>query len=471
MKPLFLFLNALLFVFYSLGVQAQFQIGDWKVDSIIDLAVQERPYQVLGAECDAQGHLFLALRFLDAFKAGGNAYLDLSYQQLAPSTDDDKGDGVLLKYDTTGGLQWVTAFQQKGDLHFDGFEVDEGGNSYLLFYYEGKVHINFNAYQGFDDPMEEGYALLKLNAAGKLVWEKRFQKGGNRSQRPHLALHQKQLYICTGFSEFVRMQGEELKQEAEGVYTALLRLDTSGTLEALQLLETQPEAKEQAAPFFAPYDLAVDATGRPLLKILYEGTHQPAGTGLVDTTAAMEEALLQLSAQGKVNWCRPLYGVANSRMLPSNEGFFLWGQTQKERVRLGSKSKEQLKDATVGNLYFSHWSEAGKLEWLQAPFQGFELKPLATVYEQQLQLVLGQLRPKSREQAFFQESVLDISQNYLLQSENSGALSPLQALPPNLESAFLIRTEHFYWFGGLYEGQSEEETLRSLRLYLLKKSD
>lgn len=114
-----------------------------------------QPPRVTGMSFNAAGKLFLGGNFSDTMNVNGT---------ILPIYGPD--NFFIAKYSISGGMDWVQAFS---DATLHDIHSDESGNTFVMISFSGPIIIFGQTFTALD---ASDLLVLKLDAAGSLVWSK-----------------------------------------------------------------------------------------------------------------------------------------------------------------------------------------------------------------------------------------------------------------------------------------------------------
>lgn len=195
----------------------------------------------------------------------GNAYVVLS----STSTGSGDYDAVVVKYDTSGVLQWQRAIGDANPGWGFGIAVDAGGNSYLAGY---------NTYVGTGTDV----VVVKLDPTGTEVWQRKIGPATNTADSGHT--------ITIDSSGNIIIVGRSLSIPAIGTLDNIIviKCDSSGN---------------------TVWQRAVGANGVDFgLGVTTDSSNNVYVVGYTESTGSRDGLIVKYDASGNLVWQRALGG-------------------------------------------------------------------------------------------------------------------------------------------------------------------
>lgn len=216
-----------------------------------------------------------------AVDAAGNVYLAGGFS--SPTANFDGGlslaneggqDGFLVRFDASGGLQWVRQLGGTQDSRPNGLAVDDAGNAYLVGEFSGTMQLPGTSLS--TAPSDQNLFVARFSTTGGVDWAR--QAGGSLPDAARaVTVRGTNVFLAGYFSGVATFGGETLVSVGNTYDAFLARLDTNGTFAFAQ----QAGGNDLGGDF--GLGLAVDATGNALLVGYFSGSGALGSTSATST--------------------------------------------------------------------------------------------------------------------------------------------------------------------------------------------
>ncbi|MEM0999545.1 MAG: T9SS type A sorting domain-containing protein [Bacteroidota bacterium] len=204
----------------------------------------------------------------------------------------------VCRYDSSGALQWATAFSNSEDLELGGIAAGSNNEVYLAGTFEENLSLGSTLLTNIDD--ENGF-LARLDGSGNVVWALNIESSEEGSVSAVGVNGAGTVAIAGNFEDDLVLGSTTITSAAEeAIYVAAF--DGSGNLQWTGQAESDDEA--------TVFDLAPAGSSDWVMTGLFEDA-LTAGSTTLPNASGSDLFLIQFNNTGTVSWAEGIGGTSD----------------------------------------------------------------------------------------------------------------------------------------------------------------